>query len=707
MTEVITMIILPYSSNKLLSDPSTIKEINRLRNLFILWGYTKGLKWFIKRMKLLRLLTFQYLSGNPIKVIEGGLVGITPEGSPKIFSYFVNSIKERDTSTLRLLLSVLQLGKAADWWGPADFQPITELPRVNLNIPIEEYKKILPELCKRLKIFSIDPKWQKPLLTTKSGPMGIALASAFAEAKIIPEQLKQDIGILGGEDLLKYLCDVSVIPDIYNKGVLRNRKIIRVLSRVYDPEGKVRIVACFDYWSQNALFSLHENIYSLLERLETDCTFDQSSFCSHIPSHGPFHSLDLKACTDRFPALLQKELVSHLLKSSEKAEAWYRILCSHEFYVPWEDRFIKYETGQPMGAYSSFAVMALCHHTIVQWAALKAGFKSTFTDYWILGDDLVILNDSVALHYREIISSIGMEIAEEKSLVSKDTFEFAKRLFHNGIEVSHWPVEALSKSSKKHYVLAAELIPLLNRGYLSSNLTEGLGFCYPLVLWYRSKLPSASQARRIVNKVRGILILSLLKEKAIYASSRPSKRVLTLSLAHLLHIDLGCNREWMLNQFILEVFSVVKATLFRNRIIENAGQVQKFYNELKALSSNETETSQVSTWIDNVPAYRVGRQNVADLQGMLDSVRSLARSSRWEEVLFSTRQAKMIDPCGLSAKRGHIILAGATSKCYNMMKIIYANLERDRRYNLSSLLPSDDGGEGLESNHLYTKRSKE
>lgn len=49
----------------------------------------------------------------------------------------------------------------------------------------------------------------------------------------------------------------------------------------------------------------------------------------------------------------------------------------------------------------------------------------------------MIMNNEVAAEYRKLISELGMEISEQKSLVSKDTVEFAKRLFIQGIEVSH------------------------------------------------------------------------------------------------------------------------------------------------------------------------------------------------------------------------------------------------------------------------------
>jgi hypothetical protein len=38
------------------------------------------------------------------------------------------------------------------------------------------------------------------------------------------------------------------------------------------------------------------------------------------------------------------------------------------------DTFLKYSVGQPMGCLSSFNMLALTHHVIVQIAAIQAGF---------------------------------------------------------------------------------------------------------------------------------------------------------------------------------------------------------------------------------------------------------------------------------------------------------------------------------------------
>jgi hypothetical protein len=90
--------------------------------------------------------------------------------------------------------------------------------------------------------------------------------------------------------------------------------------------------------------------------------------------------------------------------------------------------------------------MALSHHIIVQVAAFRALGDSShrpFEGYALLGDDLRLDNDSVASAYKALISQLGMPYSPAKTHTSKEMFEFAKRWFHNGVEVTGFSVSGL------------------------------------------------------------------------------------------------------------------------------------------------------------------------------------------------------------------------------------------------------------------------
>lgn len=126
---------------------------------------------------------------------------------------------------------------------------------------------------------------------------------------------------------------------------------------------------------------------------------------------------------------------------------------------------ISYAAGQPMGAKSSFAMLALTHHVIVRLAALRANIPN-FKDYVILGDDIVIHNSDVTNHYLKIMKSLGLEISLNKSILSSSetslipTAEICKRVFAGGRELSPLPcklIAAVIENGDMAYQLQEEL----------------------------------------------------------------------------------------------------------------------------------------------------------------------------------------------------------------------------------------------------------
>jgi hypothetical protein len=118
---------------------------------------------------------------------------------------------------------------------------------------------------------------------------------------------------------------------------------------------------------------------------------------------------------------------------------------------------VRYEAGQPMGAYSSWPVMALTHHVIVQVAAIRCSrggsTRRPFSNYCLLGDDLVIGDDLVAREYKRLLLQLGMDYSPEKTHVSTDTFEFAKRWFISNEEVTGFSVSGLLSVWKSYPLL--------------------------------------------------------------------------------------------------------------------------------------------------------------------------------------------------------------------------------------------------------------
>lgn len=218
--------------------------------------------------------------------------------------------------------------------------------------------------------------------------------------------------------------------------------------------GKIRLFAMVDIFTQWVLSPLHLALFAILRRIPQDGTFNQvkpvKDLVERCKKKGQrqVYSYDLSAATDRLPVVLQEWLLS-AFAGRAYAESWRAVLCDRSYVLPRlftqtfgnKFRTVKYAVGQPMGALSSWAMLAITHHAIVQFAAYRAGWRSWFPDYAVLGDDVVIANNGVATKYVSIMKEIGVDIGFHKSIVSSNlSLEFAKRFFYKGEEVTPFPL---------------------------------------------------------------------------------------------------------------------------------------------------------------------------------------------------------------------------------------------------------------------------
>lgn len=414
------------------------------------WVDTKGGVWAIGRVKATRLAYTRYLCGAPLLDSPGFGVQLSPEGLPGPLDELFRDMKP---SHVRLGLSLLGISRIIPGWKSPDLSPIIDPPE---SANLSYYGLALSGIVKELGWKLPRPVWTEVHVSTKAGPNAQAMVGAIEDAHLLTEAQISNLSVLGGEELVRSIgvhrsISLGAWQEILG---LKPKGLTSKLSLVKDKEAKCRIVAILDYWSQSALKPLHDAEMHFLGSLKADCTFNQGGFRRSLSRSGPYHSLDLTAATDRVPIAIQEPVLATLVGSEEYAAAW-RVACvDRDFRLTWGDRsVVRYACGQPMGAYSSWATFAITHHAIVRLAALRAGLTTRFTNYALLGDDIVIANDAVAREYRAILSDLGVSISEQKTHVSPDTFEFAKRWIQRGVEVTGAPMgslfEAITFISKK------------------------------------------------------------------------------------------------------------------------------------------------------------------------------------------------------------------------------------------------------------------
>jgi len=302
----------------------------------------------------------------------------------------------------------------------------------------------------------------------------------------------------------------------------RNRLYCGKLSVVYDQAGKARVVASANWWTQSSLHGLHRSIFNLLGNLKQDGTHNQEAaydqFIANYDKTALMSGFDLSAATDRLPIELQASILD---ACGISGSTWMESL-DVTYCTPFQNiedvSEVKYAVGQPMGAYSSWAMLALTHHVIVTVAAINTGNKDRIVNYAVLGDDVVINNTAVASAYVDIMSALGLEISEGKSVISSRFTEFAKKLRGPNVNFSPIGPGAVLASCRSGYMFPALFRSALGNVILSpSEILDRI-----------QDIPSGLIARKDLTKYMNVVLWQLL------GPSSPLAKVQSFSVQPLL-----------------------------------------------------------------------------------------------------------------------------------------------------------------------------
>jgi len=188
---------------------------------------------------------------------------------------------------------------------------------------------------------------------------------------------------------------------------------------------KLRAVANPGRIFQCVLKPFGDAIYSHLQNLDWDCTFDQNRAIPILQdslSQGKMvYSIDLSGATDYFPLKLQEFLLKKFF--TEKEVSLFVELSTSSWYFPGMGE-VKWKRGQPLGLYPSFGAFALTHG-ILLLGLLNRPYNN---DFFVLGDDVVIVDDQLALDYHALMKELGCPISPSKTLQSTSLCEFAGKV---------------------------------------------------------------------------------------------------------------------------------------------------------------------------------------------------------------------------------------------------------------------------------------
>lgn len=651
----------------------------------------------IAYIKSVRLACTRYLCGEPLTESPGNGVKLDQRGLPQGVSV-AELFSERDPSHVRLGLTLLGVSRTLPGWKSPDLAPIIDPPRV-FSPQIEvDLKAIVTELGWKMTT----PVWEAPHVTTKSGPNTQALIGSVEDAQLLSDAQISDLRILGGDLVVQQLESIrslNLLTWLSKFSKLKPNGRLSKLSLVKDKEAKVRIVAILDYWTQSVLLPLHQALMSKLRGLKPDMTFNQGGFRVQL-GQGPYHSLDLTAATDRFPVSLQEAVLATMI-SPEYAAAWRRCIVDRDYWYRWTGQWltVRYATGQPMGAYSSWAMFAVTHHAVVRLAAKRAGLTVRFSNYALLGDDIVIANDAVAKEYRAILASIGVSVSETKTHVSKDTYEFAKRWILRGTEVTGAPLGSLFEAITfvKHDVRGHKL------STLPSKMIKNVSF-YGVAIWFR-EIEARWLPRSYTLVSRGLLASFFLllgragmsyrlAEKAwkfYLLPSREDSRQVRMWKTHelgrlLLPGLLGCASWGRTSKVktLLVLLNECKARVLEEALKRQIGELRRFQLEGSRFLDLAPEGVDAQSLLLALPPFAVLRRNIAELQLEFDKAQAVRESDSILQWLHLEVRL-FLDPFAVLRTRRSKTVASCKTTIMNYLTSMCRGIETTRELALTSI----------------------
>jgi len=193
-----------------------------------------------------------------------------------------------------------------------------------------------------------------------------------------------------------------------------------------EPGLKLRAIASPYRIHQLALKPLQQALSRVVQGLAWDCTYDQSRAIPWIQealsASKVVHSIDLTGATDYFPLGLQLEVLRSVFGDIPDIKLFEEI---SQLRFKSEIGDIQWKRGQPLGLRPSFAAFTLTHGLLLFFLSKKKGYSH---DFFVVGDDVVILNDQLYKDYIDVLDIMKCPWSPQKSLSSNALAEFAGKI---------------------------------------------------------------------------------------------------------------------------------------------------------------------------------------------------------------------------------------------------------------------------------------
>ena len=456
------MASLTLDSNEALTEyfcsfPIQRTQANQMAMVLVHWCKHRGTEWVVKRLKDLKQQRIHFEIGSSRCYVSSK--GLVPKGAFSVLwsrrLSFDQSIQALNVYTCAVSNEVTD--KQAEKFVNAVMQS---------ELLTEEIPNVESLKSPSLKGFTAPEVWIRSE-STRAPYLEKGQVKTYPERDLsIEDLLESACGEISTRHFLAQHADLlaeslgvskrTFLEQVYsNRGIhpavdyyaeVAKPPIVGKIGLIQERGMKLRAVANPLRIFQHALYPLGAWLFETLKELPSDCTFDQQrgvDYASDCLREGKtIYAYDLSNATDSFPLDYQIRLLkAYVRQSAERRELdkhgvgllWRSIALlsdvargrwSSPGLSPWLNNreLIQWTKGQPLGLYPSFASFALAHNVLLLGIEADLGLSNTFR---ILGDDIIISNDSVARVYVETLARFKCEISEGKTLVSNQLTEFA------------------------------------------------------------------------------------------------------------------------------------------------------------------------------------------------------------------------------------------------------------------------------------------
>jgi len=218
-------------------------------------------------------------------------------------------------------------------------------------------------------------------------------------------------------------------------GNLRKDHVGRV-NYTHEPGLKTRYFAAPNIVIQRALEPLKDGLFKVLRRIPWDCTLHQRKaddlIIGQMQRGKRVHTVDMSKATDNFPWEYQKAVLNLVINTRDPySRDLVGLLIDTVERGQWHLdsgrnlRRLRWKKGQPLGLGPSFPLFTLTHGLVL--FTLNDGRWDQ--KFFVLGDDVIILDDHLANRYKKWLSTVDIKISEAKTFSSSEVGQFAGKTY--------------------------------------------------------------------------------------------------------------------------------------------------------------------------------------------------------------------------------------------------------------------------------------